>query len=153
MQRANLCADEVIQTYADEAFRLFKDGYYCSEAVTITYEKALGVEFPDELKKAMTALVEGIGATGCICGALNASVILLSSRIGRTDNITSPARTEKLSAEIMKGFKQEMGATCCRTIKKSSSKAFGIGQYRSCRRCIDTAVKLLLNISCRENII
>ncbi len=57
-----------------EAVRLFKSGYHCSEAVLLAFEKYTNKEFSDDVKRGMSAYVQGIGGTGCICGALASGV-------------------------------------------------------------------------------
>jgi C_GCAxxG_C_C family probable redox protein len=97
--------------------------------------------------------VEGLGSTGCVCGALNAAVFMLSTKLGRTDSSSSSKNAEKSAASIVNAFKGEHGSTCCRVITKKASKVFGIGRYSTCPACVRTALRAMLKELHSENLL
>lgn len=120
-----------------DAVKYFKEGYHCSEAVLLAFEKHTDKTFPDEVKRGMSAFVEGIGGSGCICGALNAGVFILSSMGGRLSHEESTTRLEKVVKTLHDDFRAEFKSACCRVITKNSAKIFGIGKYNSCHKTVD----------------
>jgi C_GCAxxG_C_C family probable redox protein len=143
-------SDELSNKVALEAVELFKSGYHCSEAVLLSFEKHTGREFPDEMKRGMSAFVEGIGGAGCICGALNASIFILSSMGGRLSNKEKTTHLEKVVKEFHDAFRAEFKTACCRVIKKNAASVFGIGKYNSCHKTVDFCSMKLVDISKRE---
>lgn len=121
---------------ADDAVDLFKNGYACSEAVLLAFEKNTEIKFSDEIKRGMSAYVEGIGGSGCICGALAGAVFVLSTMGGR---LTPDESTEKLCKAVRTlhdDFRNEFKSACCRVITKNAAKIFGIGKFSSCHKTV-----------------
>jgi len=138
---------ELSDKTALEAVQLFKDGYHCSEAVLLSFEKNSGKEFPDEMKRGMSAFVEGIGGSGCICGALNASIFILSSMGGRLSNKEKTTHLEKVVKKFHDAFRKEFKSACCRVIKKNAASVFGIGKYNSCHKTVDFCSTMLIEVA------
>lgn len=120
-----------------EAVELFKQGYHCSEAVLLSFEKYTGKTYSDEMKRGMSAFVEGIGGSGCICGALAGAVFVLSTLGGRLTPDESTARLEKVVKRLHDDFRNEFKSTCCRVITRNSSRIFGIGKFNTCPKTVD----------------
>lgn len=134
-----------------DAVKFFKSGYHCSEAVLLAFEKHTDKEFSDDCKRGMSAFVEGIGTSGCICGALAAGVFVLSTMGGRLDPKEKTTRLERIVKELHDAFREEFKSACCRVIKKNSAKVFGIGQYKSCHKTVDFVSMKIVELAKREN--
>jgi C_GCAxxG_C_C family probable redox protein len=133
-----------------EAVQLFKDGYHCSEAVLLAFEKHTGKTFSDDAKRGMSAFVEGIGGSGCICGALNSGVFILSMMGGRLSNSESTKHLEKVVKTLHDDFRAEFKSACCRVITKNSAKIFGIGKYNSCHKTVDFVTMRIVDLAKQE---
>ncbi|MGE4318001.1 MAG: C-GCAxxG-C-C family (seleno)protein [Deferribacterales bacterium] len=132
---------------ARDAVSYFKEGYACSEAVLLAFEKNTEINFSDEIKRGMSAFVEGIGGSGCICGALSGSVFVLSSMGGR---LKPDEPTDKLNKAVRKlhdAFREEFKSACCRVITKNASKFLGIGKFNSCHKTVDFCARQIISIS------
>ncbi|MCX8084282.1 MAG: C-GCAxxG-C-C family protein [Calditerrivibrio sp.] len=136
----------------------FESGYYCSEAIIKAFEDVTSFKFSDDFKLSMTILGEGIGETGCICGALSA-MIIISGFLANRDNLKNGVPLNGKVAKIkvmgigntlMDKFKSKFQTTCCKTIKKRAEIAFGIGQYRHCAEITAFCARTLLQMAYDE---
>lgn len=136
--------DELIKRAEKTAVEYFNQGYFCSEAITLTLEKECGIKIPDEVKRGMSAFVEGVGGAGCICGALNGSIFLLSMMGGRISSEEDTTRLQKAARELHDDFKKEFTSTCCRVITKKASTLFGIGKFSKCPTMVAFSIRQLI---------
>ena len=90
----------------------------CSEAVLAVLNQALGGGLPPEVALRLTsALPEGIGGSGCTCGALTGGSLALGLFLGRaTTGLGNGRRAMGAARELHDGFKNRFGATCCRVL-------------------------------------
>lgn len=132
------------------SLQYYEEGFYCSEAVLKSFEQLSGLEFPEMLKKGMTAFGEGLGATGCVCGAINSAVFIASMYAGRLDASDSPKQIQKVSEEMITEFTYKYGSTCCRVITKKAGKLFGIGKYKHCPEITARCASKLVEVGVRE---
>lgn len=93
----------------------------CSEAVLTVLNQGLKGELPPEIAVRITSgLPEGLGGSGCTCGALTAGVIALGLFLGRNGpGILNSRRVYAASKELHDHFKMHFGATCCRVLTKN----------------------------------
>jgi C_GCAxxG_C_C family probable redox protein len=90
----------------------------CSEAVLTTLNSGLfGGLDPDMVIRLTSGLPEGIGGSGCTCGALTGGVIALGLFLGRdTPGWWNNNKIMGISKEFHQCFKSRFGATCCRVL-------------------------------------
>lgn len=131
----------------EKAFEYFKSGYYCSEAVVKAFEDATGYRFSEDFKKSLVILGEGIGESGCICGALNAAVLIAGVFTGRLRPDEDKQKSLQTGKEIISKFKEKYMTTCCKSLKKKAEVAFGIGQHKHCPHITAFCAKLIYEIS------
>lgn len=131
------------------SIELFEQGYYCSEAVLQTVEELMDIQFPDYVRRGMTAFGEGL-SSGCLCGSLNSSIFIMSMFAGRLNTNESVKPSQKLSAEMTKAFTETFSSTCCRVITKKHGKMFGIGKYKQCPNITGFCAAKLVEIIERE---
>lgn len=133
-----------------EAVRLFKAGYHCSEAVLLAFEKYTDKDFPEEVKRGMSAFVEGVGGSGCICGALNSGVFILSTLGGRLSSDESTKHLESVVKTLHDEFREEFKSACCRVITKNSARIFGIGKFNNCHKTVDFVSTRIIELAIQE---
>lgn len=90
----------------------------CSEAVLTVLNQGLkGGLAPEIAVRITSGLPEGIGRSGCTCGALSAGVIALGLFLGRSGpGIMNNRTVYTASRELHDLFKTRFGATCCRVL-------------------------------------
>ncbi|ADD68185.1 C_GCAxxG_C_C family protein [Denitrovibrio acetiphilus DSM 12809] len=143
-------SDSIAVLVSLEAVKLFKSGYHCSESVMLAFEKYTDKTFSEDTKRGMSAFVEGVGGSGCICGALNSGIFILSTMGGRLTNEESTKRLERVVKTLHDDFRKEFKSACCRVITKNSSKVFGIGKYNSCNKTVDFVAMRIVELAQEE---
>lgn len=143
-----------IQSQKDNIISLaknyFNEGYYCSEAVVRAFEDIAGLTFSDDFKRSMTILGEGIGDSGCICGAVSASILIAGYFSGRLNNNESREYAQKVGKQFIEEFKKRYQTTCCKGLKKKAEILFGIGKYRHCPEITGFCAELIYEIAIKE---
>lgn len=121
----------------------------CSEAVLAALNQGLKGGLPPQIAVRLTSgLWEGLGGSGCTCGALSAGVIALGLFLGRNGPGILNARTvQTVSKELHDHFKGKFGATCCRVLTKNIELGTA-RHYRFCARhageVSDQAARIIL---------
>lgn len=138
---------ELAKKTAEDAVALFKKGYACSEACLLAFEANTEIRFSDESKRGMSAFVEGIGGSGCICGALSGSVFILSTLGGRVTLDEPVDKLKKAARQLHDDFRQEFKCACCRIIKKNSANMFGIGKHSSCHKTVAFCASRIIELA------
>ncbi len=128
----------------------FAEGYYCSEAVLRAFEDVTGLNFSDDFKRSMTILGEGIGDSGCLCGAVASAVLIAGYFSGRLTSSEDRKYSQSVGKDIINRFKSKYQTTCCKALKKKSEIAFGIGQYRHCPEMTGFCAELILKLALDE---
>jgi len=93
----------------------------CSEAVLTVVNRSLrGGLMPEVAIRLASGLPEGIGGSGCTCGALTGGVLSLGLFLGREKpGIFNSTSIMTLSKELHDRFKEKFGSTCCRVLSKN----------------------------------
>lgn len=89
-------------------------GYNCAEALIKSYNEEFNTNIP-------VALGSGMGTgivVGSLCGAVNASVLVVGFIKGREDNSTSN-EARIYSKEIMKKVREKYESEICANLKKN----------------------------------
>ena len=94
----------------------FRQGYNCSEAVLRAYLDLLPGSFSPEVARFASVFGGGMGRSGCSCGALTGSELVLGMLIGR-DNLDEKLDSiYSLSGILHDRFDEKFGSTCCRVL-------------------------------------
>ena len=94
---------------------------YCSEAVLVTLNQGLGGSLEEYQALALAApFSEGVGKSGCMCGALGGALLAIGLFIGGTNPVQHRARVQKAARDFMERFKMRFGSSCCRFLSKKS---------------------------------
>lgn len=91
---------------------------WCSGAALVALNQSLGGGLAEELAIRLTSgLGDGMGGSGCLCGALNGGALALGLFLG-TGCLASNGDQTVLQAtcELHNRFKAMFGSTCCRTL-------------------------------------
>lgn len=93
----------------------------CAEAVLTVLNQGLGGELaPDMAIRLASALPEGLGRRGCLCGALNGGALALGLFLGRQGpGYRNGEIVRQAVAELHDQFKAAYKATCCRVLTKT----------------------------------
>ena len=119
--------EELTVIIRQQTFNLMSTGrMMCSEAVLSVLNQGLGGGLPpDVAMKVASGFPEGIGSSGCTCGALTGGVMALGLFLSQGNS--NPAGCRKAmaaSGRLHHDFKSRFGSTCCRLLIKNGSSEF-----------------------------
>ena len=98
-----------------KAVEYFMQGNSCSESIIL---EAIEKGYCDkDLLSVATGFSGGIGS-GCLCGAVAGSIMVISSLFGKENKYNNPLNARELSKEFMTKFKDAHKVTCCRALSK-----------------------------------
>lgn len=120
-------AEELAAIIRQRTFNLMSMGrMMCSEAVLSVLNQGLGGGLPpDVAMKVASGFPEGIGGSGCTCGALTGCVIALGLFLSQSDSSLAVRRKAMAaSGRLHHDFKSRFGSTCCRVLIKNGSSEF-----------------------------
>ena len=109
-------SEELNQDPKRLAGQYYKDGYNCAEAILRAFRDSYQLDVSDEALKMATGFGGGVGHSGCMCGALTASVMVLGAMEGRKDSSESRDGMYSSAAGFHDRFAQKFGGTCCRSL-------------------------------------
>ncbi len=128
-----------------KAAEYFNSGYSCAESVVKeAIEKGL---VPEELLPVATAFSGGMGS-GCLCGAIAASQIVIGWLYGRDNKNGNEARARALAKQFIEEFKKSHKATCCRVLTAGMDmasperKAHCTNMVNDCSKILDEIIKV-----------
>ena len=128
-----------------KAAEYFNSGYSCSESVIKeAIEKGI---VPEELLSVATAFSGGMGS-GCLCGAIAASQIVLGWLYGRENKSGNEVKARALAKQFIEEFKKNHKATCCRVLTAGMDmasperKAHCTNMVNDCSKILDEIIKV-----------
>lgn len=128
------------------AKEFYTQGYSCSEAV-IKAAVLKGL-VKDDLMKVATAFSGGM-SSGCLCGAVAASQMVLGAMYGRDDLNQTSSECRDMAKKFVDEFKAKNQLTCCRAL--SGKYAFASPERKAnCTRIIGDAVGILEELILKE---
>ncbi len=95
-------------------------GYSCSESI-IKWGIDEGL-CPVEMLSAATAFSGGM-SSGCLCGAIAASQIIIGSQYGRENKYGNEVSARAKAKEFIQKFTEKHKATCCRVLTRGMDMA------------------------------
>ena len=119
--------EELAVIIRQRTFNLMSTGrMMCSEAVLSVLNQGLGGGLPPDIAmKVASGFPEGIGSSGCTCGALTGCVIALGLFLSQSDsNLAVRRKAMAASGRLHHDFKSRFGSTCCRVLIKNGSSEF-----------------------------
>lgn len=122
-----------------KAAEYFNNGYSCAESVVMeAIEKGL---VPKELLPVATAFSGGMGS-GCLCGAVSASQIVIGYLYGRNNPQGNEVKARALAKQFIEEFKKNHPATCCRVLTRGMDMA-SPERKAHCTNMVDDCSKIL----------
>lgn len=116
----------------------FNNGYSCAESIlqSATDEGLC----PKELLPCATPFSGGM-SSGCLCGAISASQIVIGYNFGRENTKGNENLARQKSAEFVEEFKKRNNATCCRILTKDV-----IDRKQHCSKMVSDCAEILENM-------
>lgn len=136
-------ADNISIEARNKAGGFFREGYNCAESIFLAMQEMLLPGLDRDLMRAATALGGGLGHAGCLCGALNAAIMILSLLKGRTDTDEEKRKDMyAISQAFHDRFLNEFGATCCRVL--NTHEFDSPDHLRNCIKITGNTAKILM---------
>ena len=112
--------DELAKAIGQKAAHLFKSGkFLCAEAILITINEAFGGGLTKRQVLALSApFCEGLGQSGCLCGALSGAVMACSMILINFSPWKRRELSRKIAYTLHGSFKAENKSTCCRVLTR-----------------------------------
>lgn len=129
----------------------YRQGYNCAESVLLTGRELLAPDWDLQIIKMATPLGGGIGRAGCVCGALNASIMVLGMLHGRTDCKTERREIGQHARKIYELFVQNFGSPCCS--KLNFNEFDNEAHYRRCLKIVGGTAKILFEYLESQNLL
>ena len=116
-------SNKLINKVSEIAYRNEKQYGGCAQAVIGAFKELTGSKIHNDVFKAATGLIGGIGISGNACGALTGAVLVSSIYLGREyDNFPDPEKIRFKSCELSKKltdrFIEEYGTVNCWDIQR-----------------------------------
>jgi C_GCAxxG_C_C family probable redox protein len=143
--------EELPEIIRKRAFNLMFTGrMMCSEAVLSVLNQGLGGGLsPDLAMKVAAGFPEGIGGSGCTCGALTGGVISLGLFLSQSNsNHAGRSKAMDASRRLHHEFKLRFGSTCCRILLKNGLPDSGPRFEACCNRgawAAEQAARMILS--------
>ncbi len=123
----------------------FNNGYSCSESVVKAAIEA-GI-VPEELLPVATSFSGGMGS-GCLCGAIAGSQIVLGYLFGRGNKAGNEVQARAAAKMFIEEFKKTHRATCCRVLTAGMDmasperKAHCTNMVNDCSKILEEMIKV-----------
>ncbi len=125
-----------------KAAEYFNNGYTCAESIVMrAIDEGL---VPKELLPVATAFSGGMGS-GCLCGAVAASQIVIGYLFGRENQHGNEVTARAKAKEFIEKFKKNHPATCCRVLTRGMDMA-SPERKAHCTNMVDDCSKILEEI-------
>ncbi len=123
----------------------FNNGYSCSESVVKAAIDAGLV--PEELLSVATSFSGGM-SSGCLCGAIAGSQIILGYLFGRNNKAGNEVQARAMAKYFIGEFKKSHKATCCRVLTAGMDmasperKAHCSNMVSDCAKILEDMIKV-----------
>ncbi len=125
-----------------KAIENYKKGYSCSEAVI---KAAIESGLIDKNMLPVATAFSGGMSSGCVCGAVAASQMIIGFRHGKNNTSAEPETARALAKEFIDEFKAKNKATCCKVL--SGKYEFGSPERKeNCTRIVGECCEILDSI-------
>lgn len=121
----------------DKAIEYFKNGYSCSESIIqACIDEGI---CSSELLPCATTFSAGM-SSGCICGAVSASQMVLGYLFGRNNKFNNQVFAREKARNLVDEFKNLNKVTCCRVL---SAGLEGSAKKEHCSKLVADACDIL----------
>ena len=144
----------------DEAERLFKSGYNCSQAVFVTYADLFQID-RDTAMKLSSPFGAGFGKLREVCGAVSGMTMLSGLATGTTDAADREGKIANyhMVQEMAEAFREKEGTIICRELlnlkpgedlAEPSVRTEEYYNSRPCVRLVRTAAEIIESVILKE---
>ena len=135
----------------NKAGAYFKSGHNCSEAIFLGFRDLLFPGLDRDLVMLTTGFGGGMGESGCTCGALTGSTMVLGLLQGRTTPDDDRTRAYKLTHEFHDRFKGNFKSTCCRVLNGTDYET--TEHMKRCLKITGGTAKMLMEFIMEKNLV
>ena len=135
----------------NKAGEYFKAGNNCAESIFLAYRDMLFPNLDKDLVMLTTGFGGGLGESGCTCGALTGSVMVLGLLQGRTSADDDRNRAYRLAHEFHDKFKANFKTTCCRVLNGKDYET--TDHLKRCLKITGGTSKMLMEMLLEKNLI
>ncbi len=98
-----------------KAVEHFMQGFSCSESIV---KEAIDLGLCDESALSIATAFSGGMGSGCLCGAIAGSQIVIGELFGKNNKYNNEVIARTLAKEFITKFKEAHKVTCCRVLSK-----------------------------------
>lgn len=121
----------------DKALEYFKNGYSCSECIV---QACIDEGICDISFLPCATTFSGGMSSGCACGSITGSQIVLGYHFGRGNRFGNDVSAREKAAEFVEEFKKRNKVTCCRILSAGHS---GSDRKIHCSKFVSDACDIL----------
>ena len=114
-----------------------KGGFSCAESII---KAAVDEGLCDSSLLSCATTFSGGMSSGCLCGAVASSQIILGYHFGRDNKFNNPVCAREKAAEFVEEFKKRNKVTCCRVL---SAGLEGAARKEHCSRLVADCAEIL----------
>ena len=141
-------------TRAEEARKLFKEGYACSQAVSMAFSDVVNIN-KEILSKISLPFGGGLGRLRLTCGAVSGMAMILGLVFTDTTNEKeSKLKVYEITRELVSRFEKQNGSIICKELLEGSNLKVEVAgkpeertneyyQKRPCDELVYNAAKIL----------
>lgn len=131
----------------EEAKKYYMQGYSCSESVILA---AIDEGIADKNLLAVATAFSGGMSSGCLCGAIAASQMVLGHNYGKSNSCGNEECARKLAKDFIDEFKKNRKATCCRVL--TAGLEFGsVERKQNCTLLVQDCAEILESLVKEKN--
>lgn len=124
------------------AIDYYKSGYSCSESII---KAAIEEGLADKGLLAIASAFSGGMSSGCLCGAVAGSQMVLGHNYGKENSKGNQEIARKLAKDFIDEFKKNHKATCCRVL--TAGMEFGsVERKQNCTCLVGDCAEILENM-------
>ena len=113
----NIIYDNITKGGLMKAVEYFLSGNSCSESTILG---AVDNGWCDESLLPVATSFSGGCSSGCMCGAVAGSLMVIGHLFGKNNKYDNPVIARELTKEFMDKFKEIHKATCCRVLSRGT---------------------------------
>ncbi len=123
----------------EKATNYYKQGYSCSESVICA---AIEEGLCDKSLLAIATSFSGGMSSGCLCGAVAGSQMVIGANYGKGNSCSNPESARAMAKEFIDEFKKNRKATCCKVL--TAGLEFGSPQRKeNCTALVEECANIL----------
>ncbi len=107
-------------SFRERAENLYRTGQYlCAESILLALNRGFNGPLTDDQAVGISAgMVDGMGGSGCLCGAVGGAALAIGLLLGQDAPHARRMDIRQAVNELHVWFKAEHGSACCRVLSK-----------------------------------